>query len=101
MTDELKTAMRRSMAGAMKSLLGTGYVDDYYSSNASDFIIVAECYAADKIKAAEYQQWRGRLSWHPYTEVTVIAEHGKWLWALDDLGEPYTLRADCVERINP
>lgn len=47
------------------------------------------------------ESWRGRLSWHPYTEVTVIAVHGRWLWALDDLGEPYTLRADCVERINP
>ena len=47
------------------------------------------------------ESWRGRLSWHPYTEVTVIAEHGRWLWALDDFGEPYTLRADCVERINP
>ena len=47
------------------------------------------------------ESWRGRLSWHPYTEVTVIAEHGAFVWALDDLGEPYTLRADCVERINP
>ena len=45
------------------------------------------------------ETWRGRLSWH--TEVTVIAEHGAFVWALDDLGEPYTLRADCVERINP
>ena len=47
------------------------------------------------------ESWRGRLAWHPYTEVTVIAEHGLFVWALDDLGEPYTLRADCVERINP
>ena len=57
------------------------------------------------------ESWRGRLSWHPYTEVTVIAEHDveraggtratRFLWALDCSGEPYTLRADCVERINP
>lgn len=46
-------------------------------------------------------RWRGRLVWYPYTEVTVIAEHSAFLWALDDCGEPYTLRADCVERINP
>lgn len=51
------------------------------------------------------ESWRGRLSWHPYTEVTVIAEveamSGWFLWAFDECGEPYTLRADCVERINP
>ena len=47
------------------------------------------------------ESWRGRLSWHPYTEVLVIAEHGRFVWAVDDCGEPYTLRAGCVERINP
>jgi len=36
--------MRAMMIGAMRELLGEGYVDDYYEQMASDFVGVALAY---------------------------------------------------------
>lgn len=52
MSPETKEHLRESMARAMRDLLGRGYVDDYYHSCASDFVMVAEGYVDAAVKEA-------------------------------------------------
>lgn len=40
--ERLLADVRRDMAGAARSLLGSGYVPDYYESCAADFVAIAE-----------------------------------------------------------
>ena len=43
-----ESEMRRMMTGAMRELLGGGYVDDYYEQMSSDFIGVALAFRASE-----------------------------------------------------
>lgn len=45
--------LRKDMCRAMADLLGSGYVPSYYDSAASEFVQIAENYAAMEVQRAK------------------------------------------------
>lgn len=52
MNEADRKALARDMYAAVRDLMGSGYVPDYYMQLASDFVMVAEGYVDDAVKEA-------------------------------------------------
>lgn len=57
---KLQQQLRRAMTAAMRNLLGSGYVPDYYESAAYEFIQIAENFASVKSKNERSRAKKGR-----------------------------------------